>query len=99
MQWYYEAPENSPQQGNCYDIPGDYFQALHNSITDIKTQNIFLRKENKNYDFIQQFVSFTSPPSHCSAILESFCWTQTVYDVLFQPHHTDMLFSFKSKLK
>ncbi len=41
VQWYYEAPENIPQQGNCYDIPGDYFQAVHNFIMDIKTQNTF----------------------------------------------------------
>ncbi len=29
-QWYYAAPENSPQLG--YDIAGDYFQALRNII-------------------------------------------------------------------
>ncbi len=38
-----------------------------------------------------------SPPY--SAILESIRWTQTVYAVLYQPHRTDTLFSFKSKRK
>ncbi len=40
----------------------------------------FVCKENKNYDFIQQFVS-AFPLRHRSAILESIRWTQTVYAV------------------
>ncbi len=78
---------------------GTIFRHCIISLRISKLRIIFLHEEKKNYDFIQQFVSFTSPPSHRSAILESICWTQTVYAVLFQPHHTDMLFSFKSKLK
>ncbi len=59
------------------------------------TQLLFVRKENKNNNFIQQ--CFT--PRHRSAILESIHWMQTAYVVLCQPHHTDTLFSFKSKRK
>ncbi len=55
-----------------------------------------LRKENKNNNFIQQFVSSASP---YGTILESIRWTQTVYAVLCQLHYTDTLFSFKSKRK
>ncbi len=61
-------------------------------------RTLFLRKENKNNNFIQQLVSSTSL-SHCSAILERIHWTQTAYAVLCEPHHTYMLFSFKSKCK
>ncbi len=36
----------------------------------------------------------SSPPHHCSTILESIHWTQTAYAVLCQPHHTDMFSTF-----
>ncbi len=32
VQWYYAAPESSPQLVISYVIAGDYFQALHNII-------------------------------------------------------------------
>ncbi len=55
----------------------------------MKWQEYFLytKKIKIMNDFIQQL----------SAILESIHWTQTAYAV--QPHHTDTLFSFKSKHK
>ncbi len=56
---------------------------------------LFVRKENKNNDLFNNL----SHLRHCSAILENIRWTQTAYAVLCQPHHTDMLFSFKSKRK
>ncbi len=45
---------------------------------------LFVRKENKNNDLWHL--------RHTSAILENIRWTQTVYAVLCQPHHTDTLF-------
>ncbi len=43
------------------------------------TRILFVLKENKNYDFIQQFVSSASPPSHRNAILENIRWTQNFH--------------------
>ncbi len=58
------------------------------------TRILFVNKENKNYDFTQQFHVTVAPFWR-----ESIRWTQTAYAVLCQPHHTDTLFSFKSKRK
>ncbi len=50
-------------------------------------------------DKIMTLFNISSPLCQRSAILENIRWTQTAYAVLRQPHHTDMLFSFKSKRK
>ncbi len=50
---------------------------------------LFVYKENKNNDFIQQVISVLPLRQ-----LENIRWTQTAYAVLCQPHHTDMFSTF-----
>ncbi len=44
---------------------------------------LFVRKVNKNNDFIERFVSSASP---CSAILESITYVNIVYNIFTQIH-------------
>ncbi len=55
----------------------------------VREQNVILHNGSVN----------NKSPHYRSTILEIIHWTQTAYDLLYQPQHKDVLFSFKSKRK
>ena len=67
-------------------LPSDMQSGLYEA-----TGTLFVSEENKNNDFIQQFLCQQSPL--CLSISP-----YAVYALLCHPCHKDALFSFKSKL-